>query len=397
MSSGNKQMLVASFETPEGVMAGARAMRDAGARNWETYTPFPIHGLPEAQGLPPTKLPWLILGAGLTGLFVAIVMQWWMNAVDYPFLISGKPYWSIPANIPVDFELTVLFAGLTTFFGVLVFSNLPTFHRPEWRAASMARATDDRFVIALTGNPSVLETWQDRLRELGAAEFEGVELQEEPSSVPGWLRFAIALVMVVSLVPLAVAVRARNSYSSQPRVHLIHNMDRQVSRRAQTPAKLFRDGRASRLPPEGTVAHGAALADDHKVQGQVDGAWAETLPQGMAMDFATLKRGKERFEISCSPCHGYAGYGDGMVAKRAQELGSPQWVPPTSLHADYVRAQPVGQIYDTITHGIRNMSGYGHAVAVDDRWAISAYVKALQRSQNAPLDDVPVEKRATLR
>jgi mono/diheme cytochrome c family protein len=111
----------------------------------------------------------------------------------------------------------------------------------------------------------------------------------------------------------------------------------------------------------------------------------------MKLDQATLERGQQRFNIYCSACHGYAGYGDGAVNQRAMELVSnvngpvngTQWVAAKSLHDETTRHQPMGQLFNTITHGIRNMAGYGAQISVADRWAIAAYVKALQFSQDA--------------
>ena len=106
------------------------------------------------------------------------------------------------------------------------------------------------------------------------------------------------------------------------------------------------------------------------------------------------------YKTHCAVCHGTAGFGDGMVAKRADELaqlGKANWTPPTSLHEDVVRLRPDGHLFNTITNGIRNMPAYGSQIAVEDRWAIVAYVRALQRSQNARVEDVPEDLRPTLR
>jgi mono/diheme cytochrome c family protein len=115
----------------------------------------------------------------------------------------------------------------------------------------------------------------------------------------------------------------------------------------------------------------------------------------MKLDAATLARGRQRFDIYCSACHGYAGFGDGAVNQRAMELvtnangpvNGTQWVAAKSLHDETTRNQPVGQLFNTITHGIRNMAGYASQIPVEDRWAIAAYVKALQLSQDAAAAD----------
>jgi mono/diheme cytochrome c family protein len=168
-------------------------------------------------------------------------------------------------------------------------------------------------------------------------------------------------------------------------------MDFQPKFKAQAPNPLFADGRAMRPPVQGSVARGESYVDTHMFEGVVDGQWATALPTSMKLDQATLERGQQRFNIYCSACHGYAGYGDGAVNQRAMELVSnvngpvngTQWVAAKSLHDETTRHQPMGQLFNTITHGIRNMAGYGAQISVDDRWAIAAYVKALQFSQDA--------------
>ena len=112
-----------------------------------------------------------------------------------------------------------------------------------------------------------------------------------------------------------------------------------------------------------------------------------------------FRRGQRRFNIYCAPCHGLDGSGNGIVAQRARdktEIAS-GWVPPLSLHEQTVRDRPVGHLFNTITNGIRTMPPYGDQISPADRWAIIAYVRALQRSQQARLEDVPPELRSELR
>jgi mono/diheme cytochrome c family protein len=109
-----------------------------------------------------------------------------------------------------------------------------------------------------------------------------------------------------------------------------------------------------------------------------------------------MKLGKTKYETYCAACHGYAGYGDGLVAKRAANLGQDTWTIPTSLHADRVQAQPVGKIFETISAGRGKMASYASSITPEERWAIVLYVKALQRSRNAKIEDVPVEQRSSL-
>jgi len=141
--------LLAEFATPADLVHAAASVRDAGYTKWDAHTPFPVHGLDSAMGIRPTRLPFLVLGAALTGTAGALLMQWWMNAVDYPIIISGKPFNSLPADIPVTFELTVLLASLTAFLGMLVANNLPKFHHPLFANARFRRVTTDAFFLAI--------------------------------------------------------------------------------------------------------------------------------------------------------------------------------------------------------------------------------------------------------
>jgi len=136
MSANTKQGalygLLIEFESPSLLMAAVEKVRDEGFKKWDVHTPFPVHGMDDAMGIRGTNLPFLVLGGGLTGLGLATLMQWWMNAVDYKFVISGKPLFGLPANIPVMFELTVLFSAFAAFFGMWILNGLPKLYHPPW-------------------------------------------------------------------------------------------------------------------------------------------------------------------------------------------------------------------------------------------------------------------------
>ena len=207
--------------------------------------------------------------------------------------------------------------------------------------------------------------------------------------------FWIALVLIVlAMVPPALIAQSRALTASQPRIHLIQDMDNQPRFEAQHANPLFADGRAMRAPVEGTIARGHLAKDDHFHRGIANGQWATTFPARVSATRELLEWGRQRFEIYCLPCHGAAGYGDGIINKRAMELvnlgtNGTTWVQPKSLHEAQIREQPVGQIFNSITNGVRNMPAYGPQIPVGDRWAIVAYVRALQRSQNAAESDLP--------
>ena len=141
--------LIASFDKIDEFLAAVVKVREAGFSRWDTHTPFVVHGLDAAMGIKPTKLPFLVFGAGLTGCAAGIGLQWFTNAYDYPFLISGKPLFSLPANIPVAFEMTILFAAISALVGMLAFNGLPQLSHPLHSSRLMKRATDDRFLISI--------------------------------------------------------------------------------------------------------------------------------------------------------------------------------------------------------------------------------------------------------
>lgn len=165
------------FETVDQLIFAAEKVRDAGYVHWDAHTPFPVHGMDRAMGIRYSKLPLVILGGGLTGLGGALLMQWWMNAKDYAYIVSGKPLWSIPANIPVAFELTVLFSALTTVFGMLAFNKLPQWRHGVFSSPRFARATDDRFFISVEAKDPRFDAQKtaDFLAGLGGTAVEALE------------------------------------------------------------------------------------------------------------------------------------------------------------------------------------------------------------------------------
>lgn len=213
--------------------------------------------------------------------------------------------------------------------------------------------------------------------------------------MPRGLILALAIVAVLALIPFALIARARAVPSAEPRIHLIQDMGSQPKFKPQAANPMFADGRAMRPAIAGTVARGDLRADQAVFDGRLGDDWATTFP--MPVTEAMMRRGQERYQVFCQPCHGAAGTGDGLVAKRADELQEGTWTPPASFHTATVQERPVGHLYNTIAHGIRNMPAYGAQIDVADRWAVVAYVRALQRSQNARMADVPPELRGKLK
>ncbi len=148
-AKGSLWGLLAEYETVPSVLDAATRVREAGYTHFDVHTPIPIHGLDEAMGIKVSRLPWLAFGGGAAGATAGLLLQWWTNAVDYPFIISAKPYFGLPAAIPVTFELTVLLAAIGAFAGMLVANGLPQFHHPLFRVERFRRASSDRFFISV--------------------------------------------------------------------------------------------------------------------------------------------------------------------------------------------------------------------------------------------------------
>lgn len=165
------------------------------------------------------------------------------------------------------------------------------------------------------------------------------------------------------------------------------DMWRQPKQEPLDASEFFADGQANRPLVPGTIARGYARQDTPYYTGVRNGHWVDGLPMPVTMDL--LKRGQERFNIYCTPCHGRLGDGNGMIAKRGFSLRRP----PGNYHTDRLRNMPVGHFYDVITNGYGAMYSYASRVEPQDRWAIVAYIRALQLSQHA---DPSVADPATL-
>ena len=261
----------------------------------------------------------------------------------------------------------------------------------------------------------------------------------------------VVVALLAGLVPFGLIALARSQPSALPPVHPIQDMFKQQKFRPQRGNPMFADGRAMRPRLPGTTASSdlevdnemvndadnphlidgrdapLQLSDERTYQRVVEGiepqakklpspssavpsggrgaatkspgegGYVKRIPVPVSMDL--LQRGRERYTIHCAVCHGQGGYGDGPVALRAAEIqqtangDAAGWVAPKNYHSDDMRQQPVGKLYNTIANGVRTMPAYGKQISVLDRWAIVAYVKALQKSQHADLEDIPPAER----
>ena len=194
---------------------------------------------------------------------------------------------------------------------------------------------------------------------------------------------------VILLSTLALGA-CRGTESGSSPVHLVRNMDAQERFDPQEANSFFADGRAMRPVVPGTVARGMLKEDSRFYEGRNEGGgYVDRVPLPMTREL--LLRGQERFNIFCAPCHGRAGDGEGIIT-----TGGFGFTPAPTFHSDRLRDISDGYLYEVIANGIRTMPAYGHQVPVADRWAITAYIRALQRSQNAAQEDVPASVRAEI-
>ena len=452
--------LMAQFDDPHKLVHACDEARQAGFKRMDAYSPFPVHGIDPAIGIRRTWLPFFVLAIGLGAVLLGLGMQWYANAGDfspifpgYNFKISGKPFWSLPANIPVTFEVIVLSSAFATFFGMwilgtrkpgdslLKWTGLPRFANPLFRIPSFKRVTNDRFFLVIDHDDPQFDRMEieNKFNSWGAMTVEEVRQDLTDTELPNAIKLIPWILIPLLMIPPAMIYRAAGATSRSPRLHFMPDMDWQEKFKTQTvgpdlgtalaPNPLFADGRSMRRGIPGTIARGqlesnieyhrgiqqgseitvtgtsparTALQEgeqegEQEETGGPDAAaaaaevaepnWVTTFPEEVMVDADLLKRGQERFNIYCSACHGYDGNGQGLVNQRAMALnasGQAAWTTAKSLHDPQVKENAVGRIFDTITHGRGTMGPYKNQIPVADRWAIVAYVKALQATGIQP-------------
>lgn len=177
MSQGKLWGLLAQYENPHALYQACEKVRDGGFANWDACTPFPVHGLEKAMGLKPSKLPWVVLSVGLAGSTFMLWFQSWIAGNVYPIIVGGKPLFSMPAFVPIWYEITVLSSCLAAFFGNWVLNGLPRPHHPAFNNKSFERVTDDKFFILIEATDPNFEANRTKefLTGTGASRVEWVE------------------------------------------------------------------------------------------------------------------------------------------------------------------------------------------------------------------------------
>ena len=409
--------LLAQFDDPDSLLEACDQCRQSGFTSTDAFTPFPVHGIDPALGIKRSILPFIVLCVGITGLMVGLGLQFFANsnAFDsvspfkgYGYFIGGKPIFSVPANIPVTFEIIVLSSAFATFLGMWGLNKLPMFSNPLHRISRFKRATNDKFFLVINADDAKFDrsATEAKMTEWGAVAIEEVRQDLTDTKLPKWLSLVGIMLAIILLLPPIMIFRAKGMVNRQPRLHFNPDMDYQDKFKAQTVGPisddesnpyLFADMRAMRQPVVGSISYGNLETDSHYFQGLKADAnpkpgednvadYATEFPSDIEINEVFLARGKQRFEIYCSACHGYAGQGDGLVNKRAMGLaaaGKASWTTAKSLHDPVVKdlkQNPVGRLFNTISYGRGTMGPYKDQITAEDRWAIVAYVKALQET-----------------
>jgi len=368
----------ALFNTPDEIIHAAKSTADAGYKNFDVNTPYPLHGMDRAMKLKPTKLGFVTLFMGFSGTAFILLFMGWAMAVNYPMIIGGKPFFSLPAFIPITFEVTVLLGALSTVFGMIsVFFFLPHNNHPLHDTNYMKSVSSDRYGLVIEAADENFDEVNivDYLKSLGAAEVELVYYPEEEKFQvlqPKFIVFLVALAITISVmtyITLNVVVY-KEPYNW---------MEYQEKASAQKPSLFFADNYGMRKPVYGTVARGYM---PYPYMGQTDPKVVLVNPSLPTTE--NLALGQKKYLTYCSPCHG--NYADGDSHLRGQ------FPNPPTLHSTRVREWPDGRIYHVITNGQNAMPSYAMQVTRDERWAIINYIRVLQRAKNATEADIAVIK-----
>ena len=376
--TGELYAVSALFDTPDKIIRAAEEVSGAGYEKFDVLTPYPIHGMNSAMKLKETRIGWVALLGGIAGTTFSFLMIWWMVGVNYPNIFGGKPAFNLPPSIPIMFEITVLISAIILSASLLlVFSKLPSNSNPLMDTPFIKRVTSDMFGIYVEAkDPKFNEEEITALyKKLGAAEIININVPEydKGKTKNPLLDFKfMGSVLGVVVITSAATYFTLNVLLFLPPFDWMHFQPRV---NPQTDSKFFKDGYSMRKPVEGTVARGFM---PYEFQGMPDSMVVAT-PNPLPVTSKVLETGKKRYDIYCSPCHGYYGKGDSRLKGQFP-------VPPTLL-SEKVMKWKDANIYHVITNGQNSMPSYSSSVSRDDRWAIIHYLRVLQRSQNAPDSD----------
>ncbi len=369
--------VVGFFENADALVRAASSLRGSGLGHVEGYTPYPVHGLASALRLRRSPLGGMVLVMGVLGALTAILFQWWANGIDYPTVTGGKALFSWEAFVPVMFEVTVAFATFTAGVGMLVLLNrLPFFAHPLLSSPAMAQITRDRLALAIEAERSAaldVEPARAALISAGALACEVV-----PYPVPLPRLAAATLGRLAASIGAACLVSGVLMYWSVKLFPVLPPMVKMLDQPrldAQHGNSFFADGRVDQLPAPGTVARGFLPYDVASAEE------AQLLANPLPRTPEVMAAGRRVYRTYCLVCHGALATGDPLLSKA-------YGAKPANMQSPAIRAFPDGHYYDVIMRGKNAMPSYAAELSADERWAAIHYVRALQRAQNAPDEDL---------
>ena len=366
--------VAALFDTPDDIINAARKVKQAGYKNYDVNTPYPVHGMDKAMGLKSSKLGYVTLFFGFFGASSILFFMWWALAVNYPLVIGGKPYFPLPAFVPITFEFTVLNAVISTFIAMIaVVFNLPFNSHPLHDTNYMKNVSSDKYgVVIESEDPQFDENKvKEFLKSLGGKSIELIynpEKQTFKIFQPGFIIFLIIIAAVTSLFTYVTL----NKLMYLPPFDFMLNQNKGS---AQAESTFFYDKREMREPVKGTVAREFI---PYAFAGVVD--TNEFYSNPVLPTKKNLELGQKKFLTFCSPCHG--DYADGSSRLQGQ------FPPGPTLHSARVIGFSDGKLYNIITNGQNGiMPSYAYQTTREERWAIVNYVRVLQRAQNPKPSD----------
>ncbi|MFA6598242.1 MAG: quinol:electron acceptor oxidoreductase subunit ActD [Ignavibacteriaceae bacterium] len=373
--------LTALFQTPDEIIHAAAKVHEAGYKKYDVHTPYPVHGMDAAMKLKPSNLGFVTLIFGLFGAAFALLFMYWAMSKDYPMIIGGKPFFALPAFIPITFEVTVLLATLATVIGMLTFYfKFPNNSQPLHDTPYMKAVSSDKYGVCIEANDELFDP--EKVRNL-FKELNGQNISEVYFPIVETFKIFepkyLTLLVVVALLTSATTYLTLNKLLYITPFTWLMQQDRV---NVQSRSTFYADGFGMRNPVEGTVARGF-------IPYEYKGLAAPVVPLSNPLmpSSEVLKLGKKRFLTFCSPCHG--NYGDGDSRLRGQ------FPNPPSLHSEKVRGWQDGNIYHVITNGQNIMPSYASQLSRDERWAIIHYIRALQKAKNASPSEIIEAKKET--
>lgn len=373
--------ITALFKSPDEIISAANKVSAAGFTSFDVNTPYPVHGMDKAMKLKPSKLGFVTLIFGLSGAAIALLFMYWTMSVDYPMVIGGKPFFALPAFIPVTFEVTVLLATVMTVVSMLAFFfGLPRNNHPLHDTNYMKNVSRDHYGVVIEASDPKFD--ENKVKELlSSLKPVSVDVIYYPT-VEGYVIFQPKFLVFLFITAIVVS---GGTYFLLNKLMFMTPFDWMMEQDKLTPQKtseIFEDGYGMRIPVEGSVARGFI---PYPYKG-VDNP-KEVLLNPFIPTKENIELGKRKYLTYCSPCHGDFGDGDSRLRG--------QFPNPPTLHSSRGRDFSDGMIYHIITNGQNIMPAYSSQITRDERWAIVNYVRVLQRAKNASDSDIELAKKET--